>query len=78
MSALLQKATHIFSAKYFQHICISLDVNFNESLAYDIVSFEQLGPDFSTFFKPLCRQKTWLPGDGGAGLIFPVYRYRKL
>ena len=43
------KATHIFSAKYFskifQHICVSLDVNFNESLTNDIVSFEQLGPE---------------------------------
>ena len=35
--------SHFFSKK-FQHICISLDVNFNESLANDIVSFEQLGP----------------------------------
>ena len=39
------KATHIFSAKKNQHICISLDVNFKESLTNDIVSFEQLGPD---------------------------------
>ena len=38
------KATHIFFSKKFQHICISLDVNFNESLTNDIVSFEQLGP----------------------------------
>ena len=38
------KATHIFSAKKLQHICVSLDVNFNESLTNDIVSFEQLGP----------------------------------
>ena len=38
------KATHIFSAKKFQHICVSLDVNFNISLTNDIVSFEQLGP----------------------------------
>ena len=29
----------------FQHICISLDVNFNELLTNDVVSFEQLGPD---------------------------------
>ena len=39
------KATHIFPAKKFQHICVSLDVNFNESLTNDIVSFEQLGPE---------------------------------
>ena len=36
-----------FSAKKFQHICVSLDVNFNESLTNDVVSFEQLGPDVS-------------------------------
>ena len=35
--------SHFFSKK-FQHICISLDVNFNESLTNDVVSFEQLGP----------------------------------
>ena len=40
----LQKATHIFSAKKLQHICVSLIVNFNESLTNDVVSFEQLGP----------------------------------
>ena len=39
--------SHFFSKK-FQRICISLDVNFNESLTNDIVSFEQLGPDFLT------------------------------
>ena len=39
------KATHIFFSKKFQHICISLDVNFNESLTNDVVSFEQLGQD---------------------------------
>ena len=37
---------HFFSKK-FQHICVSLDVNFNESLTNNIVSFEQLGPDYS-------------------------------
>ena len=36
--------SHFFSKK-FQHICVSLNVNFNESLTNDIVSFEQLGPD---------------------------------
>ena len=39
------KATHIFFSKKYQNICVSLDVNFNESLTNDIVSFEQLGPD---------------------------------
>ena len=33
-----------FVSKKFQHICVSLDINFNESLTNDIVSFEQLGP----------------------------------
>ena len=36
--------SHFFSKK-FQHICVSLNVNFNESLTNYIVSFEQLGPD---------------------------------
>ena len=35
--------SHFFSKK-FQHICIWPDINFNESLTNDIVSFEQLGP----------------------------------
>ena len=43
------KATHIFFSKKFQHICVSLDVNFNESLTNNIVSFEQLGPGLSTY-----------------------------
>ena len=38
----LQKLFTFFNKK-FQHICVSLDVNFNESLTNDIVSFEQLG-----------------------------------
>ena len=37
--------SHFFSKK-FQHICVSLDANYNESLTNDIVSFEQLGPGF--------------------------------
>ena len=41
--------THIFFSKTFQHICLSLDVNFNESLTNDIVSFEQLGPNVLLF-----------------------------
>ena len=36
---------HIFSAKDFSIFALSLDVNFNESLANDVVSFEQLGPE---------------------------------
>ena len=42
----LQKLLTFFQQKV-QHICISLDVNFNESLTYDIVSFEQLGNVFN-------------------------------
>ena len=38
-------ATHIFFSKILQHICVSLDANFNESLTNDVVSFEQLGPE---------------------------------
>ena len=40
----MQKLLTFFSKK-IQHICISLDVNFNKLLTNDIVSFEQLGPD---------------------------------
>ena len=38
------KATHNFSAKNFSIFAYHSDVNFNESLTNDIVSFEQLGP----------------------------------
>ena len=38
------KANHIFFSKKFQHICISPDVNFNQSLTKDVFIFEQLGP----------------------------------
>ena len=53
------KATHIFFSKTFQHICVSLIVNFNESLTSDVVSFEQLGPvqrrkPNLTFFNSCC------------------------
>ena len=34
-----------FFGKNFQHICVSLDVNFNELITNNIVSFEQLGPE---------------------------------
>ena len=39
--------SHFFSKK-FQNICVSLFVNFNESLTNDIISFEQLGPDHTS------------------------------
>ena len=47
--------SHFFSKK-FQHICISINVNFNESLNNDVVSFEQLGPDINLeqgLYKPI-------------------------
>ena len=47
MSSYCKSYSHFFSKK-FQHICVSLDGNFNESLTNDIVSFEQLGPDISS------------------------------
>ena len=37
--------SHFFSKK-FQHICVSLNVNFNESLTNDVISFEQLSKKF--------------------------------
>ena len=40
----LQKLLTFFQQKQIQHIWVSLDVNFNESLTNDVVSFEQLGP----------------------------------
>ena len=45
--------SHFFS-KIFQHICVSLDVNFNESLTNDFVSFEQLGPGHSHLSRTMC------------------------
>ena len=47
------KATHIFFSKKFQHICVSLNVNFNESITKDVISFEQLGPEhvFATIWE---------------------------
>ena len=54
------KATHVFSAKQLQHICVSLDVNFNESLTNDIISFEQLGPGV----RPAMHAASQLPGKG--------------
>ena len=40
----LQKLLTFFQQKKLRHICVSLDLNFNESLTNDVVSFEQLGP----------------------------------
>ena len=52
---LLKKYSHFFSKK-IQHICVSLDVNFNESLTNDVVSFEQLGPGVFTLVRRYCTQ----------------------
>ena len=54
--------SHFFSKK-FQHICISLDVNFNESLTNDIISFEQLGPDYDMIY--------YIPAAGSTLVILP-------
>ena len=51
------KATHIFFSKKFQHICVSLDLNFNELLTNDVVSFEQLGPGEFVQMRHLVRHK---------------------
>ena len=56
----LQKL-HTFFSKKFRHICVSLDVNFNESLTNDIVSFEQLGPGNETLV--------------GVNTLFVLYRF---
>ena len=45
LGALMVKSYSQFFSQKFQHICLSLDVNFNESLTKDVVSFEQLGPE---------------------------------
>ena len=57
--------SHFFSKK-FQHIRVSLDVNFNDTLTNDIVSFQQLGPEnypiiIINYFptQVLCTQKTF-------------------
>ena len=50
--------SHFFSKK-FQHICVSLDVNFNESLTNDFISFEQLGLEqefIQSIFLPLSQK----------------------
>ena len=49
---LLKKMCVAFALK-FQHICVSLGVNFNESLTNNVVSFEQLGPEWQTVWIPI-------------------------
>ena len=46
MSSFCKSYSHFFRKK-FQHICVSLDVNFNESLTNNVVSFEQLAQNSS-------------------------------
>ena len=74
--------SHFFSKK-FQHICVSFNVNFNESLTNDIVSFEQLGHGiwgssfrlligkFSQFSRVIC-----LPHNSGKVFSFHVLMIR--
>ena len=38
--------------------CVSLDVNFNESLTNDIISFEQLGPGLNVAFYVVMSKNT--------------------
>ena len=49
VSFALQKLLTFFFSKKFQHICVSLYVNFNESLTNAVISFEQLGQDKELF-----------------------------
>ena len=48
----MQKLLTFFQQKKFQHIRISLDLTFNESLTNDIVSFGQLGPHEMNHYEP--------------------------
>ena len=58
------KVTDIFSGKINQHICVLLDVNFNESLANDVVSFEQLGPEVEVTSTSETMKKTEVVQSG--------------
>ena len=57
----LQKLLTFFQKK-FQHICVSLDVTFNESLTNDIVSFEQMGPDILKRYATVWCTSDWWSG----------------
>ena len=65
--------SHFFSKK-FQHICVSLDVNFNESLTNDIVSFEQLGPVFFDAANSAFCDSAKLISE--SDIIFALMRYQ--
>ena len=61
--------SHFFSKK-FQRIYVSLDVNFNELLPNNVVSFEQLGPDLLNVnfaYQDHMVQFVHSPGVGRAG-----------
>ena len=67
--------THIFFSKKFQHICVSLDVNFSESITNDVVSFEQLGPAFlacTTAFREEEQSRTVFRRWPEAGYCYKV------
>ena len=46
------KATHIFFSKNINVYAIFNDQSFNDALTYDIVSFEQLGPEIQKYTNP--------------------------
>ena len=60
-----EKLLTFFQQKKFQLICVSLDVNFNESLTNDIVSFEQLDPDMRLLYY-------------GEGTCYAIYSCKEL
>ena len=84
----MQSYSHFFSKK-IQHICISLDLNFNESLTNDIVSFEQLGPAFLSPYLELCYavisspiyklelKRTSLKKQADLGFLLPKMGFRQ-
>ena len=70
--------SHFFSKK-FQHICVSLNVNFNESITNDVVSCEQLGPAYQiTWYKVVVQihnlndkqRRSWSDGFFESQLIW--------
>ena len=64
--------SHFFSKK-FQHICVSLDVNFNESLTNDVVSFEQLGPGMRSAMCAASQLSGRGATDVDVGIMLPLY-----
>ena len=68
--------SHFFSKK-IQHICISLDVNFNKSLTNDVVSFEQLGPGLNRcvklFLQPVRLRELYIKMRSWNPCLFNLY-----